>query len=430
VTGLRIRDRLRALSTTIHEDSAECNSSNSIVENGERVIARPKIRKAVSLDEEEDSFRGTEGEIECTEGAIPSRSRTDLCEAESLVGRDSQSESFMTGTVQRHGKNGEITVLFNDGIEVDVSITDCRNLSLVEGGGLDPEQRYFRNLVVVGDLQGVQGFLRGVSSKHRLHMNAPDPVGQTLLHLAASGGFLDICKELVKQCNADVQAASKLSVAYSKQTQALEREKTWPLTSAALNGHADIVRYLILECDSPVYESALYGALLKGHIDVCSILLNEGAPYEELGELDILSQYPKESVSELTRYVKSLEAPDETAVGKGEAHEYKDKDYEVMQVDWYTTPLKDLLVKKLGGVHSILVLTVLTSQTKKEIIIEKVLSSYENENDVSYQIERQTMRLTIPLPSPSRWFCRIFERRRQAVSLFTSRSPGKELQIK
>jgi hypothetical protein len=88
----------------------------------------------------------------------------------------SDAADFQIATIQRHNKKGSLTVLFEDGVEADVSITNCQNLSLVEGDGLDPSQRQFRRLVAAGNLASVQVILIGLAKNQRSSMNAPDPV--------------------------------------------------------------------------------------------------------------------------------------------------------------------------------------------------------------------------------------------------------------
>jgi hypothetical protein len=145
----------------------------------------------------------------------------------------------------------------------------------------------------------------------------------------------------------------------------------------------DVVRYFIQECNSPAYESALYAGLLHGHIETCRELLNEGAPYEELSQQHNLSKYPTHSRDFLATYASSLDTSEPTtnAVGKGDAHDEREKAYRIIKIDWYTKPLHGI-AKKLGGLHSILVLTLLTGETRKEIIMEKALSSPRFENGI------------------------------------------------
>jgi ankyrin repeat protein len=98
--------------------------------------------------------------------------------------------------------------------------------------------------------------------------HAQGPGGQTLLHIAAANGNLDLVKALVIR-GADLEAR--------------DRWAGWtPLHSAACGGRADVVKHLIehgakVEVPGTYKQVPLYTASMQGHTEVVRLLIAAGA---------------------------------------------------------------------------------------------------------------------------------------------------------
>ena len=106
----------------------------------------------------------------------------------------------------------------------------------------------------------------------------------TLLHLAAYHGWLDICHQLITEYkyNPHVQYSFGSLADLSTQTYFYGRlPPPPPLFYATLNGHYEVVKYLINKCNcnphqqSEEGETPLYLACLAGHYEIVTYLINE-----------------------------------------------------------------------------------------------------------------------------------------------------------
>jgi ankyrin repeat protein len=99
-------------------------------------------------------------------------------------------------------------------------------------------------------------------------VHAKGPGGQTLLHIAAANGNLDLVKALVMR-GADLEAKNSWA--------------GWtPLHSAACEGRADVVKHLIehgakVEVPGEYSQGILYTASMQGHTEVVRLLIAAGA---------------------------------------------------------------------------------------------------------------------------------------------------------
>lgn len=99
-------------------------------------------------------------------------------------------------------------------------------------------------------------------------VHAQGPGGQTLLHIAAANGNLDLVKALVMR-GADLEAKNSWAA--------------WtPLHSAACEGRADVVKHLIehgakVEVPGGYNQGILYTASMQGHTEVVRLLIAAGA---------------------------------------------------------------------------------------------------------------------------------------------------------
>jgi hypothetical protein len=123
----------------------------------------------------------------------------------------------------------------------------------------------------------------------------------------------------------DSAAAFSASVAaataalHSSEEGRLEREQCYPLTSASKSGELMAARCLIQELQSPVFESALFAALLYGHLKVSMLLLDEGAQYQQLVQYKPL--YPTATSTTLADYKHSVKSALATKIGDGNAQD-------------------------------------------------------------------------------------------------------------
>jgi hypothetical protein len=125
------------------------------------------------------------------------------------------------------------------------------------------------------------------------------------------------------------------------------------------------------ELQSPVFESALFAALLYGHLKISMLLLDEGAEYKALVELQSL--YPHQTSTTLSDYSNSMKSSLATKIGDGNAQDQvSTSDYPVISVAWYTTALPGA-VGYLGGKHSVLVLlaSLPDAQHREKYFLEK-----------------------------------------------------------
>ena len=150
----------------------------------------------------------------------------------------------------------------------------------------------FLNAVKNGNAHEVAQWLnRGLDA------NSVDPAGQTVLHLAARGGSLDVVKVLagaranVDRRNANGETAIMLAalgghrsvVEFLISMEAQINQPGWTaLLYAATNGHLEIVKILVENhayIDSSPYNglTPLMMATRGGHLSVVKFLLEEGA---------------------------------------------------------------------------------------------------------------------------------------------------------
>ena len=137
-----------------------------------------------------------------------------------------------------------------------------------------------------GDLEAVKNLLsQDPSLASTIDVDGQDwEEGSSSLTLACCSGSLEIVKLLV-ETGADLDAVGKDGT---------------PLMFASFAGQLDIVRYLLDSGAEPNKtarsgESSLHAAAIKGHVDVCDVLIRNGAKIDAQttqGTTDLISTSP------------------------------------------------------------------------------------------------------------------------------------------
>ncbi|NLL05368.1 MAG: hypothetical protein GX270_06175 [Clostridiaceae bacterium] len=148
-------------------------------------------------------------------------------------------------------------------------------------------------------------------------LNMMTPFG-TWLHYAAAEGQLEIVKKLV-ELGLDVNMQGGTF-------------KGGALNLAASNGYAEIVKYLLscgAELDvSDSVKNPLFGAILKGHLDIVKILIESGIDYsvkytgDNFQNTDALGFARLRGQTKIAEYLESVK--EETLENKPIKPEYKD----------------------------------------------------------------------------------------------------------
>jgi len=123
------------------------------------------------------------------------------------------------------------------------------------------------NAAIYNEKEKVRGFIQKGKSMDR------DNCDYTALHYAARNGNEDICKLLIEEGQADVNAVTKGGAT--------------SLHRAALMGHMKIVELLIkhqaqLDLQDEDGQTALHRAAIRGHLDVCKYLLQKEPKLKEI----------------------------------------------------------------------------------------------------------------------------------------------------
>lgn len=133
------------------------------------------------------------------------------------------------------------------------------------------DENRFQEALKKGDVESAGKLLDNIKLKDRIRiLNAQDDNGNTLLHLAAKQGNLDVCVFLLFQINNDLSSPSYIN-----------KEGQTPLHLASQFGHPDIVQYLLSVTNSGFANfkdyhgrSSLHLAAQEGHLACCQHFLN------------------------------------------------------------------------------------------------------------------------------------------------------------
>jgi len=126
-------------------------------------------------------------------------------------------------------------------------------------------------VIVEGDLESLKKLV-----SEGADVEAENGYGFTPFNLASVNGHLEIVKYLIEECNANVEAKNK--------------DGDTPLFYASLEGRFEIVKYLIEECNANVEarnncgNTPLIMAFWWSHSEIVKSLIEKGAKYEELIE--------------------------------------------------------------------------------------------------------------------------------------------------
>ena len=143
-----------------------------------------------------------------------------------------RQRSFRTARIEKQ-------VSFNGAIEKQPSFRGAMEKQK-SFRGLMEKQKSFR-IVMEKQLS----FIGGGSSERRKSKESPGKRGDSQLHLAARAGNLARVKEIVGNCNTSTSSSDAIGLLMSK----TNHEGETPLYASAENGHAIVVREMLMHMD-------------------------------------------------------------------------------------------------------------------------------------------------------------------------------------
>ncbi|XP_067623049.1 ankyrin repeat domain-containing protein 39 [Eurosta solidaginis] len=125
------------------------------------------------------------------------------------------------------------------------------------------------NAAIYNEPERVRNFIGHGKSMDR------DDFDYTALHYAARNGNIEICKMLIGEGKAEVDAVTKAGAT------ALHR--------AAMMGHLNVVKLLVdakanLQLQDEYGQTALHRAAIRGHLEVCKFLLEKDPKLKQIAD--------------------------------------------------------------------------------------------------------------------------------------------------